>query len=174
MLKVRQAVLEDIPAIVALYDGIIERFQAQTGTTAWRKGVYPTEAHFRESIQAGTLYVGELEGKLAAGMIVTQGTDKSYGGAPWRVDALDEETAVIHTLGVSSDFSGLGVARQMVEGAVALARGRGWKALRLDVLEGNEPALRLYERAGFVYIEAKKIWYESTGLASFLLYEYAV
>ena len=161
MLKVRQAVLEDIPAIVALYDGIIERFQAQTGTAAWRKGVYPTEAHFRESIQAGTLYVGELEGKLAAGMIVTQGTDKSYGDAPWRVDALDEETAVIHTLGVSSDFSGLGVARQMVEGAVALARG-------------NEPALRLYERAGFVYIEAKKIWYESTGLASFLLYEYAV
>ncbi len=47
MLKVRQAVLEDIPAIVALYDGIIERFQAQTGTTAWRKGVYPTETHFR-------------------------------------------------------------------------------------------------------------------------------
>ena len=125
MLKVRQAVLEDIPAIVALYDGIIERFQAQTGTAAWRKGVYPTEAHFRESIQAGTLYVGELEGQLAAGMIVTQGTDKSYGDAPWRVDALDEETAVIHTLGVSSDFSGLGVARQMVEGAVALARGRG-------------------------------------------------
>ncbi len=38
MLKVRQAVLEDIPAIVALYDGIIERFQAQTGTAAWRKG----------------------------------------------------------------------------------------------------------------------------------------
>ena len=107
-------------------------------------------------------------------MIITQGTDKSYGDAPWRVDALDEETAVIHTLGVSSDFSGLGVARQMVEGAVDLARGRGWKALRLDVLEGNEPALRLYERAGFVYIEAKKIWYESTGLASFLLYEYAV
>ena len=56
----------------------------------------------------------------------------------------------------------------------ALAREKGWKALRLDVLEGNEPALRLYERAGFVYIEAKKIWYESTGLASFLLYEYAV
>ena len=174
MLKVRQAVLEDIPAIVALYDGIIERFQAQTGTAAWRKGVYPTEAHFRESIQAGTLYVGELEGKLAAGMIVTQGTDKSYGDAPWRVDAADEETAVIHTLGVSPNAGKRGVGLQMVEGAVALARQKGWKALRLDVLEGNEPALRLYERAGFVYIEAKKIWYESTGLASFLLYEYAV
>ena len=42
------------------------------------------------------------------------------------------------------------------------------------MLEVNIPALRLYERAGFVYIETKKIWYESTGLANFLLYEYAV
>ena len=58
--------------------------------------------------------------------------------------------------------------------AAALAREKGWRALRLDVLEDNVPAQRLYQRAGFVYIETKQIWYESTGLANFLLYEYAV
>ena len=63
---------------------------------------------------------------------------------------------------------------QVLEGAAALAREKGWKALRLDVLEDNVPAQRLYRRAGFVYIETKQIWYESTGLANFLLYEYAV
>lgn len=167
MLRCRQAVPEDLEAVVALYDGIIDLFQAQTGTLAWRKGVYPTEADFQGSIQAGTLYVGELEGRLAAGMIITQGTDKSYGDPPWRVDAADCETAVIHTLGVSPAFAGRGVGLEM-------AREKGWKALRLDVLEGNAPALRLYERAGFQYIASKKIWYESTGLATFLLYEYVV
>ncbi len=174
MLNIRQAVPEDLTAIVELYDGVIDLFQAQTGNTGWRRGVYPTETDFQKAIETGTLYLGELEGRLAAGMILTQGTDKTYGEPPWRVDAPDEETAVIHTLGVSPAFSGRGLAFQMIEGAVTLAREKGWRALRLDVLEDNVPAQRLYQRAGFVYIETKQIWYKSTGLASFLLYEYAV
>lgn len=174
MLEVRQAVQEDMPAVLALYDGAIERFQTQTGNMGWRKGVYPAEADLQKAIRAGTLYVGELEGVLAAGMIVTQGTDQSYGDAPWRVDASDDETAVIHTLGVSPSFAGQSLGLRMVEGAIELARGKGWKALRLDVLDVNKPAHRLYLRAGFRYICTKEIFYESTGLASFLLYEYAV
>lgn len=174
MLKFRQAVPEDMEAVLELYDGVIDLFQAHTGNRGWRKGVYPVRADFEKAVQAGTLYIGELEGALAAGMIITQGTDKSYGAAPWFVDAADDETAVIHTLGVSPACAGQGVGLQMVACSVDLARKKGWKALRLDVLEGNAPALRLYERAGFRYVAAKKIWYESTGLASFLLYEYAV
>ena len=118
--------------------------------------------------------MGELDGSLAAGMIVSQGTDKTYGDPPWQVDAPDEETAVIHTLGISPGLTGQGLALEMLEGAADLARERGWRSLRLDVLESNRPALRLYERAGFTYIATKKIWYESTGLANFLLYEYVV
>lgn len=174
MLQVRQAILEDLGAVVVLYDGIIELFQAQTGNMGWRKGVYPTEADFQKAIRAGTLYVGETEDGLAAGMIITQGTDKSYGDAPWQVEAEDEETAVIHTLGVSPRFTGRGLALQMAQGARALAREKGWKALRLDVLKENKPAHRLYRRAGFQYICTKKIFYESVGLADFVIYECAV
>ena len=55
MLKVRQAVPADLPAVLALYDPVIDLFQAQTGTTAWKKGVYPIEADFQRAIEAGTL-----------------------------------------------------------------------------------------------------------------------
>ena len=82
MLKVRQAVPADMAAVLALYDGVIDLFQAQTGNLGWRRGVYPTQADFHRAIQAGTLYLGELEGRLAAGMILTQGTDKTYGEPP--------------------------------------------------------------------------------------------
>ena len=174
MLKFRPAVPEDMGAILELYDGVIDRFHVSTGNRGWVKGVYPTRSDFQKAIQAGTLYLGELEGRLAAGMIVTQGTDKSYGDAPWQVKAADEETAVIHTLGVSPDFAGQGVGLQMTQYAAQLAREKGWRALRLDVLEGNDAALHLYERAGFQYIATKEIFYEVTGLANFLLYEYAV
>ena len=137
MLYIRQAVEEDLDAVMELYGEVIGLFQAQTGTLAWRKGVYPTREHCQKAIRTGTLYVGELEGRLGAGMVITQGTDKSYGDAPWRVKAEDHETAVIHTLGVSPAFAKCGLGRRMVEGAASLARERGWKALRLDVLEGN-------------------------------------
>ncbi len=173
-MNIRQAVPGDLPAVSALYDEIIDLFQSQTGTTAWRRGVYPTEADFQRAIREGTLYVGELDGNLAAGMIVSQGTDKTYGDPPWQVDAPDEATAVIHTLGVSPSCTGRGLALEMLEGATRLAREKGWQALRLDVLEHNCPALRLYERAGYTYIATKQIWYESTGLANFLLYEYVI
>lgn len=173
-MNIRQAGPEDLPAVSALYDEIIDLFQSQTGTTAWRKGVYPTEADFQRAIREGTLYVGELDGSLAAGMIISQGTDKTYGDPPWQVDAPDEATAVIHTLGVSPSRTGRGLALEMLEGAARLAREKGWQALRLDVLEHNHPALRLYERAGYTYIATKQIWYESTGLANFLLYEYVI
>ena len=173
-MRIRPAVPEDLESVLILYDGIIDTFQAQTGTQAWKKGAYPAQADFRRAIQAGSLYLGELEGALAGGMILTQGTDASYGDPPWRVQAADGETAVIHTLGVSPRFAGRGLALELIRGAVDLAREKSWKALRLDVLEANIPARRLYERAGFVYIETKKIWYETTGLANFLLYEYAV
>ena len=36
MLNIRQAVPEDLTAIVELYDGVIDLFQAQTGNTGWR------------------------------------------------------------------------------------------------------------------------------------------
>ena len=120
------------------------------------------------------LLFGPLEGALVAGMILTRGTDKTYSGAPWRVDAPDEKTAVIHTLGVSPALAGRGLALEMIRSAVDLARERGWRALRLDVLDANKPAHQLYLRAGFQYICTKKIFYESVGLADFLLYEYAV
>jgi len=106
MWTVRQAVPKDLSAVMEIYDKIIDLFQEQTGTRAWRKGVYPTEAVFQAAIEAGTLYVGELDGALAAGMIITQGTDKTYGDAPWQIAAEDAETAVIHTLGVSPGAAG--------------------------------------------------------------------
>ena len=65
---------------------------------------------------------------------------------------------------------GLG-GRIVAEGVRAAQELLGADAI---TIEAQTYARGLYERAGFVYIETKQIWYESTGLASFLLYEYAV
>ena len=44
--------------------------------------------------------------------------------------------------------------------------------MRLDVLEGNVPAERLYEGFGFRYLATMPMFYEDTGWTNYELYEY--
>ena len=63
---------------------------------------------------------------------------------------------------------------EMVCAAIAMARQAGMKTVRLDVLEGNEPARKVYVKCGFVSICWRQMYYENTGLAAFELFEYAL
>ena len=86
-------------------------------------------------------------------------------------DALRSEFMVIHMLGVHNDFAGRGVAKEMVRFAIETAKAAGMKAIRLDVLEGNVPAERLYASLGFIYVDTIKLFYEDTGRVDFKLFE---
>ena len=56
--------------------------------------------------------------------------------------------ATIWGMYVSSDNHGTGLAKGLVQAAVAEARSN-CVTVRLSVVTSNEPAIRLYERAGF-------------------------
>ena len=58
--------------------------------------------------------------------------------------------AVVDGLAVDPDRRRLGIARQLVEAAVAEARHRGARKVTLRVLGPNVGAQRVYERCGFV------------------------
>lgn len=55
----------------------------------------------------------------------------------------------IHDVTVLGVWRGRGVAQQMMAAVEAMARARGACKLTLEVLQGNGPALRAYERQGF-------------------------
>ena len=48
------------------------------------------------------------------------------------------------------------------------------KAVRLDVLEGNVPAERLYSGLGFSCVGMVPMFYEDTGWKNFKAYEYVL
>ena len=54
---------------------------------------------------------------------------------------------------------------------IRCAEEQGARALRLDVYEGNLPAIRLYESAGFRYVDTVSLGLEEIGLDRFRLYE---
>lgn len=88
------------------------------------------------------------------------------------MDAADGDVAVLHLLGVRPSARGRGVGAQLVRGALDIAQLQHKKALRLNALESNLPARRLYEAQGFAYCGRQRLWADNIGWTQFCYYEW--
>lgn len=62
----------------------------------------------------------------------------------------------------------------MVKKVIDTARENNVKTIRLDVLEGNIPAEKVYRKMGFRYVDTIPMFYEDTGWTDFRLFEYII
>lgn len=168
-LTLRKARPEDYPLVRAFYHDVIDRMEKAQYSPAWQKGIYPSDAYLAELTARGEIYLGYLDQTPVAAMALNHNCNESYAAAPWRVNAAPHEISVIHLLCVHPLYARRGLAKQLVKQAIILSSGS--KCIRLDVLAGNLPALRLYEHMGFEHIVTLPMYYEDTGWTDFLLYE---
>lgn len=66
---------------------------------------------------------------------------------------------VMDGIAVHKDYRGHGIGSQLLNGIVDHARENGFGTVRLDVIDTNPGAQRLYERNGFVPIRIEKFPY---------------
>jgi ribosomal protein S18 acetylase RimI-like enzyme len=59
-------------------------------------------------------------------------------------------------MGVRKGFRRLGIGRRLIERTIAEAKAMGLERIELEVFASNMPAIRLYERTGFVVEGVKK------------------
>lgn len=81
---------------------------------------------------------------------------------------------MIHALGVHPAYANHVIAKQMVKKVIDTARENNVKTIRLDVLEGNIPAEKVYRKMGFRYVDTIPMFYEDTGWTDFRLFEYII
>ena len=72
---------------------------------------------------------------------------------------------------VHPSFLKMGIGRALMDYSFELARRTGMKSIRLDVYEKNLPAISLYEKCGFEYIDTVDLGFGNYGLDWFKLYE---
>lgn len=89
--------------------------------------------------------------------LVTDAADGIAGMIVWRVVG---EQADIMTLAVLPPYRRQGMARLLVEQALAYAKNAGATTFFLDVEDGNTPAIRLYESYGFTVLRRRKLYYQ--------------
>lgn len=121
--------------------------------------MYPTQAFLDASIAHGELFLAELDGVLAGCMVLNHAYNDGYAAVTWAADVPDAQLLVIH-------------AQRVVQYAIGTARSQGCRALRLDVLDGNVPAERLYTGQGFARRGTVRMFYDDTGWTDYGLYEY--
>jgi GNAT superfamily N-acetyltransferase len=68
------------------------------------------------------------------------------------------ERAWIGGIGVTPFARRRGVGEQLMRAVLDEARGRGARTVLLEVLEGNDPARRLYEKLGFEDVRGVDVW----------------
>ncbi|MDQ3559143.1 MAG: GNAT family N-acetyltransferase [Pseudomonadota bacterium] len=74
-------------------------------------------------------------------------------------------SARLYSLAVAPEAQGIGLGLKLLAEAEAVAQARGAVRLLLEVRTDNEPAVRLYERAGYSQLARQESYYED-GMAA--------
>ena len=82
-------------------------------------------------------------------MLVAEEAGRPLGLAFGIFDKERAKTGHVGGMWVDPGARGRGAGRALLDAAIAWARSRGLGRLELWVTQGNSPAVRLYERAGF-------------------------
>ena len=143
-MTVRPARPSDLPALNEMFTAIVEHMD-RTGVPIWNE-FYPFD-YFEEDIESGAMYVLEEDGSVTAAFSLCRECE----GAPYVTwESADAPAIYFDRFGVSVEHRRMGVGRQAIASAEALARELGGKYLRLFVVDINAPAISFYERCGFV------------------------
>ena len=147
-IHIRKATECDLDSIARLYDELNDHLAAHTNYPGWRKGSYPLRQDAEEGLAGDTLYIAEIDGKIAGTVMYLRTQDPAYKTVGWQLP-FDVPVIALHILAVHPNYQGRGVGRALMDYAETLARETGVLAVRLDTHEGNAPACRLYEACGY-------------------------
>ena len=165
----RKAAKEEFYKIRSLYGNLIDQEKDDPSFPRWKKGIHPSDEMIQNSIDREELYVLADGDEIVACVIANAEKVDGYSDAPWQIDS--DEVIVLHVLAVHPNHRGKGLAQRLVENIIEQERKVGKKTLRLDVIENNTTAEKLYQKLGFQYIQTKTLYYDVVGEMTFKLYE---
>ena len=144
---------EDFEKIVNFYYKLIDDMKNEIYIPGWEKDIYPSKEYIRNSIVNKTLFINAVNNGIIAAMIVDNDHVEGYDRVEWNIDVIQDEILVIHALGISHEYQGLGIAKEMVQFVKEYGKDKSKKTIRLDVLKSNIPAQKLYLKMGFKYVD---------------------
>lgn len=168
---IEKAQAKDIDELEQLYDELNDFLNADINHPGWIKGEYPIRQNAVDGINGQNLYVARLDNRIVGSIVLNHRPEEAYHTAPWGCPSDYSKIFVVHTLVVHPDYLMAGIGKKLVSFAIDLARETHMLAIRLDVYVNNLPAIKLYEKSGFQYIDTIHLSLGPHGPHPFHLYE---
>ena len=168
---IRKGNTKDIDELEKLYDSLNDYLEENINYPGWRKGLYPVRKDAAYGIENETLYVMEINGRIAGTVILSHEPEEAYSNVVWKTENNYENIIVIRTFAVDPKFMKNNAGFSLMKFAEKFGRENGIKSIRLDVAIQNIPAISLYEKLGYKYIDIVDLGLNIHWLKWFKLYE---
>jgi len=161
----------DIDELENLYNTINDYLAAGVNYPGWIKDIYPIRQNAIDGIKSNNLYVAKQNGEIIGSIILNHEPETAYYNVKWKIESDYSNIIVIHTFVIHPAFMKLGIGKALMDFANEYSIQSNIKSIRLDVYEKNVPAINLYEKCGFQYINIVDLGLGNHGLNWFKLYE---
>ena len=155
-LIIEKACARDLDAVAELYAQVCTYLAGKPFNPGWRRDIFPAREDAEQYLAADGLYIARDGGEAVGTLALTPEADG---------------TLCIHEAAVRPDRQRQGISTALLDFAAKEAARRGAKSLRLYVWEGNAPAIRTYEKNGFIRMGREDIGLGEFGLDWFYRYE---
>lgn len=161
----------DIDKLENLYNDLNDYLAEGINYPGWKKGIYPIRQNAIDGVKNKNLYVAKYHETIIGSIILSHEPEAAYCNAKWEFESDYSDVFVIHTFVVHPKFMNCGVGKALMDFAENHSFTSNVKVIRLDVYEGNLPAIKLYEKYGYKYIGSVDLGLGNYGLDWFKLYE---
>lgn len=161
----------DIDELEQLYNDLNDYLDKGVNYPGWKKGIYPVRQNAIDGVKNGNLFVAKHNGKIIGSVILSHEPETAYYKAKWEFESDYSDVFVIYTFVVHPQFLKRSVGKALIDFSIEHSIKSKAKSIRLDVYEENIPAIRLYEKCGFKYIDTVDLGLGNYGLNWFKLYE---
>ncbi len=170
-MEIRKATFNEINDVENFYNNVNDYLAKNTNYSGWKNGIYPTRFEAENGFNEGGLYVVIEENMIIGTFILMNESIENIENIKWGIDVDDNEIVSLQTFAISPKAQGNGIGSKVLEWIEERCKDANIKSIRLSTYENNLPAIRLYEKNNFKFIEKVDLGYGDIGLDWFNLYE---
>lgn len=149
-ISLKKATKTDYEKIMALIEQA-KTFLNQQGSPQWQNGYGPTKEQILEDIEKEESYLLVANNQIVGTAALVSGIDPVYTAiiGDWK----KTETAYvsIHRVAIDGTIRGKGLAKQLLNGLVSIAKEKGIKDVRIDTYPANIIMEKAIFSSGFTY-----------------------
>ena len=147
-MSIRQAIITDLDIVKKIAEACAIDM-ANYSIFQWNEK-YPSRDVFKNDIEAGALYVHEINKTIVGCIMLSDVKDDSYKDVKWLTKNF--KNLYVHRLAVNPDYQKKGHGRRLMDFAESFAVENNFTSIRLDTFSLNHRNNKFYKSRGYTQL----------------------